>query len=263
MPVTSDSLMEAASTGQYKVLATLLQPDPAKALQEADLTLEKLAATAASNNHPQIVKYCLSLGANVNDYAVIKGVLQSNSLEMYKTVVPAGYDLKFDHGGMTGGPLIWAALKNDVPLATYLLEHGAEVNRDIQTRVYLPLAKAAMKNSVEMMELFIGHGALIDRSGALIVAADNGNLEAVKCLISHGANSNVMRCEETILYRRTSEEETALHKAVKGGHEDVAAFLLARGANPNLKDPEGLKALDIARERRMTGIAELLQSHSS
>lgn len=250
MPSKQENLILAASKGNLKAFKSLLQPDQSSSLQQADLTLEKLAAIAASESHARLLQFCISLGADVNNDAVRSGAIKSSSLNVYKVLVPAGFDLNYEHDGNVGGPLIWAAFRNDIRLATYLLEHGAKVNQDHQTRlqthVYRPLAKAAQKNSVEMIDLFVKHGAEIDRSGGLIVAAEHGNLEAVQCLLSHGANIDLIRMSDTELYTRIYQEESALHKAVKGGHEDVVAFLVGSGAQLDLMNYAGIAALEMS-----------------
>lgn len=251
-----ESLIRAASKGRLEAFKGHLQPDASISLQEADFTLEKLAGIAARHHHSKIFKFCIGIGANVNDEAVRMGVLQFNRLSVYKTVVAAGFDLQYDHDGTNGGPLIWATLANHIPLAMYLLDHGVDVNRDLQSGVYRPLARAAEINSVAMIELLIAYGAQIDRSGALIVAAENGSLDAVRCLVSHGANINLMRTSDTDLYTKNLEEQSALHKAVKGGHEDVVAFLVENGAELSLLDHEGKDALIMAVE---TNNAEIFQ----
>ena len=251
-----ERLIRAASKGHFEAFKGLLQPDASISLQQADFTLEKLAGIAARHHHSKIFKFCIGIGANVNDEAVRTGVLQFNRLSVYRKVVAAGFDLQYDHDGTTGGPLIWATLANRIPEVMYLLKHGVDANRDLQSGVYRPLAKAAENNSVAMIELLIAYGAQIDRSGALIVAAENGNLEAVRCLVSHGANINLMRASDTDLYTKTLEELSALHKAVLGGHEDVVAFLVENGAELSLRDREGKDALTMAVE---TNNAEIFQ----
>ena len=195
MPSKRESLIGAASKGQLEVFKSLLQPDQSSSLQVANITLEKLAAIAASQYHARLLKFCVGLGASVNNDAVRSGALKSSSLNVYKAIVPAGFDLNYEHDGTIGGPLIWATFRNDIRLAAYLLEHGADVNRDLQSRIYRPLAKAAQRNSVELIKLFIKHGAGIDHSGALIVSlifgADFPNLN---CLINR-----VFNLEEIIL----------------------------------------------------------------
>lgn len=251
-----ERLIKAASKGHFEAFKKLLQPDASFSLQEAEFTLEKLAGIAARHRHSKIFKFCIGLGANVNDEAIRTGVLQFNRLSVYKKVIAAGFDLQYDHDGTIGGPLIWATLANHIPLAMYLLEHGVDANCDLQSGVYRPLAKAAENNSVAMLELLIAYGAQIDRSGALIVAAENGNLEAVGCLVSHGANINLMRASDTDLYTKPLEEQSALHKAVIGGHVDVVAFLVENGAELSLGDREGKDALIMAVE---TNNAEVFQ----
>lgn len=257
-----DTLTEVTSSGDCETLKRLLQPDLSNQLHEADLTLEQLTALAAKNGQAEIVRYCISLGANVNDFQVLMAVVESKSLEVYKVVVPAGYKLNYDHG-IVGGPLCWVG--NDVPLAIYLLSHGADPNRDLQTGIYQPLALAARNPSdnVEMIELFIKYGAQVDRSGALIVAAQYGNLETVRCLIAHGANVNLIQWTDTMIFKRPNQAESALHKAVKGGHEAVVSLLLEKGANANLKNADGKTCLDLARELGQHSILRLLQEHAS
>ena len=250
------SLITSASRGDLEDFERLLLPNPSSSLQEAELTLEQLAGIAAEHHHARMLKSCINIGANVNDEAVRMGLLQSGHLNVHKTAIAAGFEINYDHDGITGGPLMWATLRNHIPLATYLLNHGADVNRDVRKHVYKPLAKAAQRNSVEMMELLIRYGAEIDRSGALIVASEHGNFEAVRCLISHGANVDLIRKGDTDLYMTIDVEESALHKAVKGGHEDVVAFLVESGAQLDLTNHEGKTALIMSVE---TNNAEIFQ----
>lgn len=235
-------------------------PDPLASLQEAELTLETVAAVAISNCHTKVFEFCISIGANVNDDAIRLSILDANRLDLYKIVIAAGFDLNHEHDGTIGGTLIWATLADHIPLAKYLLEKGADPNRDLQDGVYRPLAKAAEKNNVAMIELFIKYGAQINSSGALIVAAEHGNLDAVRCLISYGANIDLIRLTVTDLCTKTGEEESALHKAVKGGHEDVVTFLVESGAQLGLTDHWGRDALMIAVELNNAEVFDIIYS---
>ena len=253
-----DDLIRAATKGNINAFTGLLQPDLSVCLQETEFTLEELAGIAARHQNIKVLKHCIDIGANVNDDAVLMGVLESNRLNVYKTVIAAGFEINYNHDGMIGGPLIWATLTNHLLLAEYLLDNGADVNRDRQFGVYTPLSTAAQKNNIAMLELFIRHGAQIDRSGALIVAAGHGNLEAVRCLVSHGANINLIRKSDTDLYTKTDEQESALHKAVKGGHEDVVVFLVKSGAQLSLSNIQGKDALMMAVEANNAEIFQII-----
>ena len=250
-------LIRAASEGNINAFK-LLQPDLSVCLQEAEVTLEELAGIAASHQNIKVLKHCIEIGANVNDDVVRMGVLESNRLNVYKTILAAGFEINYNHDGTIGGPLIWATLTNHLLLAEYLLDNGADVNRDRQFGVYTPLSTAAQKNNVAMLELFIRHGAQIDRSGALIVAAGHGNLEAVRCLVSYGANINLICMGDTDLYTKIEEEESALHKAVKGGHEDVVVFLVESGAHLGLMNIRGKDALMMAVEANNAEIFQII-----
>ena len=195
MAARRESLIRAACQGRLHEFKGLLLPDPSASLQEAEFTLEKLFAVAACHQHYEILNFCISVGVKVNDDTLRMAILKTNRLDVYTAVIAAGFELNYHHDGTVGGPLIWAT--NDIPLLKYLLDHGADVNRDLQNGTYRPLAKAAEKNNIEMIELFLQHGAQIDRVGALIVAAKHGNLEAVQCLISRGANIDLIRFNDT------------------------------------------------------------------
>ena len=63
---------------------------------------------------------------------------------------------------------------------------------------------------------------------------------------------------DTKLYISTNEEESALHKAVKGGHEDVVAFLVEIGAQLDLRNHEGKDALMMAVEMNNAEVFQLI-----
>ena len=257
-----DNLIDLSSNGDCVGLKQLLEPQPLQILKEANLTLEQLVVPAVNNRQAQVINYCISLGANVNHMEIQIAVIQAKSLDVYKAVVPVGYNLNHDHG-IVGGPLCWVG--NDVPLAAYLLSHGADPNRDLQTGIYQPLALAARNtgDNVEMIELFIKYGAQVDRSGALIVAAQYGKLETVRCLIAHGANVNLIQWTDTMIFKRPDQVESALHRAVKGDHEAVVALLLGNGADVNLEDANGKTSLDLARDMENDSLVRLLREYGS
>ena len=253
-----ESLIRSASKGNLEAFEKLLLPNLSSSLQEADFTLEQLAGIAAQYHHARILRFCISIGANVNDEAVRIGLLQSGHLNVYKTAIGAGFEINYHHDGITGGPLIWATLRNHIPLATCLLSHGADPNRDVQNHVYRPLAKAAENDNVAMIELLLGYGAQMDRSGALLVAAGNGKLEAARCLVSHGANINLIRKGDTYLYNSIDQEESSLHLAVKGEYIEMVAFLVESGARLDLMNHEGKTALVCSVEMNNAEIFQII-----
>jgi hypothetical protein len=75
--------------------------------------------------------------------------------------------------------------------------------------------------------------------------------KAVKELLDDGKSPN----------SRQSNGLTPLMIAISNGDDDIAAMLLARGADPNLRAPGGKNALSIARSRGAAGagIAQMLE----
>lgn len=254
----SEKLVKAASEGHLDDLKVLLSPNPTEVLADAGLTLEDLALKAASSKHLQVLHHILSLGANAKDWSLYETVLDSHSQDLYEIVLPFGFDLNLDTDNLVGGPLRWAIQASNLSLAKYLIKRGADVNMDVQTRKYTPLAKAALKNNVEMMQLLTESGAEVDRSGAVIVAAREGNLEALTWLVEKaGADVNIM--DGTIFFMTTARKQTALHAAVLNGHENVVRYLLENGADISARDSDGKTALDVAVDLDQQNMISLLK----
>jgi ankyrin repeat protein len=80
-----------------------------------------------------------------------------------------------------------------------------------------------------------GDGQGPQGSTLLHEAANKGNIESIKLLLSRGADINV---RDKIFGR------TPLHVAARSNHTDVAELLLSHGALVNAKDDKGLTPLD-------------------
>lgn len=99
--------------------------------------------------------------------------------------------------------LSYAARNGRMEAAAYLVEHGADVNGlayESRRMLY-----AAWKNRIEMIEWLLDHGAEVDGTGWL-----GGHVKGA----------------------------TALHLAGNSGHLELAKLLVARGADPTLRDPQ-------------------------
>jgi nucleoside phosphorylase len=86
---------------------------------------------------------------------------------------------------------------------------------------------------------------------ALLWAAKNGHVEAVRMLLDKGVNAN------TRDQRRGGM--TPLHLAALQGHETVVRLLLEKGADPTVRTSKGATAEQVARSLGKTTVADLLQ----
>jgi hypothetical protein len=103
------------------------------------------------------------------------------------------------------------------------------------------LMMAAFKRNKAAAQALLERGAAVNRAGwtPLHYAAASGDEEIAGLLIARKAKLDA-------LSPRASGAYTPLMMAAREGQEGVARLLLAQGANPRLKNGEGLTAVQIA-----------------
>ncbi|BDI33156.1 hypothetical protein CCAX7_52070 [Capsulimonas corticalis] len=141
-----------------------------------------------------------------------------------------------------------AAAAGNLPMVAHLLDLG--VDADVQDeRGHTPLHSAGNEcgGSGAVVRALVHGGASVDacdgvkRCTALHMAARRGNVEVAKALVEFAAN----------IEARDSLGETPLRRAVNCGKTAVAAYLLARGADPLSVGSKGLTPLSAARSDQM------------
>jgi len=121
---------------------------------------------------------------------------------------------------------------------TEIVENGYDVNTPDPQHIYL-LHWAAINNKTDLIKYYISKGATVDAVGGdlratpLHWATRQGHLSAVVLLMSNGANP----CFYDI------EGRSCLHIAAHFGFTAVAAYLIAKGVDVNLRDKSGMTAL--------------------
>ena len=95
--------------------------------------------------------------------------------------------------GMTA--LHWAAYREDLKIASALVQAGANVNAANRLNAITPLLIASNTGNAAIIELLLRAGAdanLANSHGTtpLMLAAASGKADAVKTLLDHGANVN-------------------------------------------------------------------------
>jgi ankyrin repeat protein len=153
--------------------------------------------------------------------------------------------------------LIQAAEAGDMDAVQRLLRRGAEVDACDDCR-WTAMMKAANNGHTAIVQLLLEHGADVnaqDKGGytALMVAAANGYVDTVQLLLARGAHVDV---------QDQGMGWSALIWAAKEGEAEVVRQLLAAGAQRELRDSEGLAALDWAVREQRTVVIALLQQRA-
>jgi len=194
---------------------------------------------------------------------VIKG-----DLPMVRLAIEEGADLeKQDKYGYR--PLHYAAKHGHIEIARLLISRGVDLNAKTHLG-YTPLHWAARMEYPDMVELLIAHGAdmqATDIDGAtpkdfalngdsretqkqfypFHLAVETGDIDQVKILLDK---------EPGQVNSKNNNGRTPLHLAMWYDRDQIAALLLARGADPQVKDKWGFIPLyySAAEREKRTGI---------
>lgn len=121
---------------------------------------------------------------------------------------------------------------------TEIIENGYDVNTPDPQNIYL-LHWAAINNKIDLIKYYISKGAIVDAVGGDIRATPlhwatrQGHLSAVVLLMNNGADP----CFYDV------EGRSCLHIAAHFGFTAIAAYLIAKGVDVNLRDKNGMTAL--------------------
>jgi ankyrin repeat protein len=169
------------------------------------------------------VQHLLQQGANANardeagDTALMRAALCAD-VEIMRVLVESGADV---HARGQDGTAPLLRTTHDIDKMRLLLERGARADD------FAMVATASVPGSRSALELLLAHGGkgrtAVPAYTALMAAAGNGDLDAVNCLLDHGADGKA----------RTPTGFTALIGAALSGNAKVVALLLERGADPN------------------------------
>ena len=149
--------------------------------------------------------------------------------------------------------LIRAAKDNDMDQVVELLDQGLDPN--LQDRDgWTALIYTSTGGNLEMLQALLDHGAdpnLQTRNGwtGLMHAADYSNFDVMEKLLEHGADPNL----------QNNNGWTALMYTIYSMRPENAKILLEAGANPILEDQNMRSAIEMAKERDLTDLVDLLK----
>ncbi|XP_059489715.1 uncharacterized protein LOC132204878 [Neocloeon triangulifer] len=151
-----------------------------------------------------------------------------------------GFDLgKKGKNGKTA--LHWAAIRDNIDVAEFLLSKGADVNaRDDDNKTTLILA--ATSQNMRMCRLLVDRGA--DLSA---VDSDGNDVLHLACIVGQLENIHyLLGIKGFSLGKKSKNGKTSLHYAAIRGHIAVAEFLLSNGADVNARDDKNETPLTYA-----------------
>jgi ankyrin repeat protein len=161
-----------------------------------------------------------------------------------------------DNDGST--PLHIACLQNQVAVANFLIDKGANVNaRDNWNHTPLHNANGVFGQDYELIKRLIAKGTDVNAQGNRgetpleWSAADRGNVEVTRLLIDNGADINL--CAKGAI--------SILHRAIKNNQKETAKLLVERGAKLNLKDPSGRIEIHLAALYNAADLVRSLLEH--
>jgi ankyrin repeat protein len=253
------TLFAAVDANCVELATTLL--DQGASVEARDRFGARPLSHAAKSGHPKMVELLLARGAPID----------ARNLD-----------------GATA--LYFAAEGSQILIAQRLIERGADVNITGRSGIS-PIAAAAYAGNDVIVEALLTHGAderRPDETGKtpIVYAAAGARLDIVKRLLARNVDINARYAHDlTLLMWASGPDEqvpeaqavrvvsylldagahiddrddrgrTALMIAAEGGHAEIADLLLAKGADPSVKDKAGKRAADLTvlsslRERLM------------
>ncbi|KAL8965672.1 MAG: hypothetical protein Q9197_006391 [Variospora fuerteventurae] len=270
------ALQQACTTGDLNLAKSLYtnliksEPSPRLSL------LTQMAIKSAENGHSSILSFCFASGLkerpfNCNDdilYAACSPVCEAASIPVFAVLLDEG-GLDVNHYLECAGDILKSAVnRGNIQLVKYLIGRGADLNSDRcaphgdTIAVVTAIVDDRNRHSTEILRLLFEHGAKIEETGALISAAEVGNVEAVKLIFEMKSDEVVLEeeTEEGLMDRRMRNDDgTALYKAAAGGHAEIVDILIRKGANIGFEDPSGRSVIKIARNNGHQALASRLE----
>jgi ankyrin repeat protein len=243
------------------VMALVKAGASAKEIRADGTTAFALCAGAST---PEVLAAMAARGAGVNAVNVenqtpLMWAAMEGNTDNIKWLLAHGAKVNAaDNKGFTP---VFFALRSKVPAAaTALLDAGADVNAILADGT--SLVQAAVKTgNIPFAIQAVSHGADIrhaDKNGHQLIhlAASSGDVDFVKMVLSKGADPNMMTVlpyTPVVVARAAAAgvpprlpiqpmpiPATPLQFAARAGSVDVMKVLVAAGAKPDLKGPDGM-----------------------
>ena len=148
--------------------------------------------------------------------------------------------------------LIEVIKKGDIIQTGNLLNKGFDPNF-VNKNGEVPIAIAVENGNIEIIELLDSHGVSYDVPdrfsdplllSAVYIPSSSRRLQTIEHLLSKGVNPN----------KRNKDGITALHAAASLGFKDIVSLLMSHGANPHIRDNYNKSPIDVAKNEDIRSI---------
>ncbi|XP_072827576.1 ankyrin-3 isoform X12 [Vicugna pacos] len=188
----------------------------------------------------------------MNGYTPLHIAAKKNQMDIATTLLEYGADANaVTRQGIASVHL--AAQEGHVDMVSLLLSRNANVNLSNKSGL-TPLHLAAQEDRVNVAEVLVNQGAHVDAQTKmgytpLHVGCHYGNIKIVNFLLQHSAKVNA----------KTKNGYTPLHQAAQQGHTHIINVLLQNNASPNELTVNGNTALAIARRLGYISVVDTLK----
>ncbi len=202
---------------------------------------------ACANRHTGAVERLLAAGADPNlglasGETLLMRCAHTGDPRAVRALLAHGAGIEANEPARGQTALMWAVANRQPAATRVLLDHGAAV--DARTRTV-----PQFRGTGELSTTSPQGAAWFDAGGftPLLFAARHGDIESARTLLAAGADVN----------DRSADGNSALVVAAMSGHENLAAFLLGQGADPDAAGA-GYTALHAAVLRSQPGLLRAL-----
>jgi ankyrin repeat protein len=197
---------------------------------------------ASKNGDAALIAALIKAGSEVNTATTdgmtpLMAAAVSGSVEAAKALLDHGANVNAKEASHSQTAVMFAAAENRNAMISLLAARGADLNA---TTTVIKLDAAKLDDDGNPLpvkkedETITGGNSFMGGMTALLFAARDGNLDAVRALLESGAPINQVS---------GGEHSTPLVIAIANGHYEVGKFLLDHGANPNIANMDGLTPL--------------------